>query len=417
MRRLPLIIIPLLIITKLVVQGFNPTDSPHGKHLKISCSVCHTSDGWILDENNTFDHATTNFYLAGQHIYADCKACHVSLVFDEAGTNCIDCHDDMHQQTLGTSCERCHNEESWLVSNIYEIHQLGRFPLLGAHALADCQDCHHTESLLRFEPLGVECIDCHRQAYIATTFPDHQAAGYPTTCEECHNINAFEWNASGINHNFFPLVGGHAIDDCARCHNVNDFRAISPACISCHQNDYNSTSNPNHAAVNFSTDCATCHSTVAAWVPATFDHSAFFPLTGVHNINECVKCHIGGNYTTASSECYSCHVADYNSTKDPNHLTAGFSTNCEICHSTVSGWEPSTFDHDSYFPIYSGKHQGEWNTCVDCHTNSSNYSIFSCTDCHEHNKSKMDDEHDEVRNYVYLSSACFNCHPRGEEDD
>ncbi|MDA3821549.1 MAG: hypothetical protein PF450_02895 [Bacteroidales bacterium] len=344
MRRLPLIIIPLLIVAKLVMQGFNPTDSPHGKSLKISCSVCHTSDGWIMDESNTFNHATTSFHLAGQHSFADCKACHPSLVFNEAGSNCIDCHADMHQQTLGMSCERCHTEESWLVSNIFEIHQMGRFPLLGSHAVADCQDCHHTESLLRFEPLGVECYDCHSQTYLATTFPNHQSAGYSISCEECHNINSFEWTASGINHNFFPLTQGHAINDCAQCHNVNDYKAISP-------------------------------------------------------------------------DCFSCHEADYKSVKDPNHLSAGFSTDCELCHTTVAGWKPSTFDHDGYFPIYSGKHAGEWNTCTDCHTNSSNYAVFSCTDCHEHTKSKMDDEHDDERDYVYVSSACLNCHPQGIADD
>ena len=28
----------------------------------------------------------------------------------------------------------------------------------------------------------------------------------------------------------------------------------------------------------------------------------------------------------------------------------------------------------------------------------------------------MDDKHDEVRNYVYQSQACYTCHPNGREE-
>ena len=51
-----------------------------------------------------------------------------------------------------------------------------------------------------------------------------------------------------------------------------------------------------------------------------------------------------------------------------------------------AGWFFSS--HDAYFPIYSGKHKGEWNDCVDCHIQSSNYKIFSCINCHEHNNAQ-----------------------------
>jgi hypothetical protein len=76
---------------------------------------------------------------------------------------------------------------------------------------------------------------------------------------------------------------------------------------------------------------------------------------------------------------------------------------------------PSTFDHDDlFFPIYSGKHDGEWDECSDCHTEPTNYSVFSCITCHEHNQSEMDNEHREVSGYVYDSDACYNCHPNGD---
>jgi hypothetical protein len=369
----------------------------------------------VLDENNTFDHNTTRFHLTGQHVFISCRDCHPTLVFDEAGTNCMDCHADMHEQTLGTHCDRCHSTDSWLVTNILEIHQTGRFPLLGAHALADCFDCHRTESMLRFDLLGIACIDCHNDDYQSAQFPDHIAAGYSTSCEECHNINAYEWSSTGINHSFFPLTGGHDIPDCAACHTTSDYGAVSPACFSCHEADYVATTNPDHGSGNFSTDCQLCHTTSLDWRPATLDHS-FFPLEGAHRVNDCLQCHTEGNYAAASSVCLSCHEADYNATTDPNHRGTGFSTDCILCHTTQDGWTPSTFDHNSYFPIYSGRHQGEWNSCSDCHTSASNYAVFSCIECHEHNKTETDSNHEDVNDYVYNSTSCYECHPRGEED-
>ena len=55
-------------------------------------------------------------------------------------------------------------------------------------------------------------------------------------------------------------------------------------------------------------------------------------------------------------------------------------------------------------------------SCVECHPNPGNYAIFTCIDCHEHNKPDMDDKHEDVQDYVYSSVACFDCHPNGEED-
>ncbi len=71
---------------------------------------------------------------------------------------------------------------------------------------------------------------------------------------------------------------------------------------------------------------------------------------------------------------------------------------------------------DQFFPIYSGKHNGEWNACSDCHTNQSNFAVFSCIDCHEHNnKTDLDDKHKGEPGYSYTSAACYDCHPKGKE--
>jgi len=40
---------------------------------------------------------------------------------------------------------------------------------------------------------------------------------------------------------------------------------------------------------------------------------------------------------------------------------------------------------------------------------------FSCIDCHEHNQQDMDDEHKGVSGYTWATSACYSCHPTGQE--
>lgn len=394
------------------------SQSPHGKNWKTDCKLCHSQEGWEVDrEIFAFDHNTTEFLLHGQHKTVSCKLCHPTLVFSEAKQECMQCHTDIHSTSLGGDCAQCHSPESWIVSNTTEIHQQSRFPLLGAHAHADCYDCHTAENFLRFEPLNVECIACHRQDYMATTQPNHVAANYSTSCEECHELTAFQWSSSGFNHDFFPLRDAHAINDCAKCHTGNDFSTTSSDCISCHQTDYNGTTNPNHLAAGLAQNCEACHTTKPGWKPANFDqHNEFYVIKGAHTAiaTDCLACH-KGDYANTPNQCFGCHATEYNNTTNPSHSAANFPTDCESCH-TDNAWEPASFDHDGqYFPIYSGKHNGKWNLCVDCHTNTSNYAQFSCLTCHEHNRTDTDDDHSEVPDYVYLSTSCLSCHPTGDD--
>ena len=341
MRKLSLIIGGILLTGMVFAQ-----ENPHGETLQFSCTDCHTTEGWTFSkETAVFSHDLTDFKLEGQHAFANCEDCHSTLVFSEAKTNCIACHTDMHNNTVGMDCARCHDSRSWIVENITEIHQTSRFPLLGAHNTADCSACHTSVSNLEFQPLGVECIDCHRQDYQATTNPNHIEAGISTDCMECHKVEAHQWTSAGFNHDFFPLTKGHEVDDCAACHT-------------------------------------------------------------------------NGLFETVSNDCFSCHEQDFNAATNPSHQNSGFSTTCTECHTIDPDWKPAKFEiHDTYyFPIFSGEHRGEWDNCSECHTQPENYSVFTCTDCHEHNKSEMDDEHDDVNGYAYSSPACFACHPLGSEE-
>lgn len=405
-------IVALLILTWQVMAQ---SASPHGEALKLDCAGCHASEDWTtLRTEVLFDHDTTAFPLEGSHDAVDCKGCHQSLIFSDVSLDCAGCHTDIHSNTVGNDCARCHTPVSWLVDHIPEIHEMNGFPLAGSHSTLNCAECHLSEVNLRFDRLGNDCYSCHATDYANTTAPNHLSAGYSTECMQCHDIFGFGWRAEQIDHSFFPLQGGHDIQDCTQCHQTENYANISAECVSCHLEDYNRTTNPNHVASNFDTDCTHCH-TIQDWTATNFDHSSW-PLLGAHTSVDCNSCH-QGDYANTPNTCVGCHLDDYNRTNDPDHASAGFSIDCLTCHDETA-WEPSTFDHDaSYFPIYSGTHRGEWNQCTDCHIQANNYAVFSCIDCHEHsNKRRVDNDHDDVSGYVYSSTSCFDCHPNGTED-
>jgi hypothetical protein len=398
-------ILALLLITAFLVFYGQKTESPHGTDFKVTCSTCHSSKGWMLDTSiYSFDHGRTMLPLTGQHTLVGCRECHKSLVFSQAKSECNECHSDVHQGTTGLDCSRCHTPASWLVSDITRIHETSRFPLLGAHKMADCVECHKSESLVRFDVPGVNCDDCHRENYNSTTNPNHVEAGFSEECYTCHPVNAFQWTGAGFSHNSFPLTQGHSGINCTVCHTTGNYADASTACYSCHQNDYLGTTNPNHAASNFPTNCEKCHTLAPGWKPATFDHS-IFPLTLGHSGVACESCHVNGNYSTVSSDCISCHQTDYNTTTNPNHQSLSFSTVCTTCHTTNPGWKPAKYaQHDSqFFPIYSGRHNGTWTLCSECHTDPNNYALFDCKRCHSNVHQGKN----------YTNDQCYSCHPTG----
>lgn len=381
-----------------------PQQSPHGTDFKISCNKCHSSKGWELDKSvYSFDHNTTKMPLSGQHVVLDCKQCHKSLVFSEAKINCSECHKDMHQGTTGSDCSRCHNQISWLVNNINDLHRKSRFPLLGVHRTADCSQCHVSESLLRFDVQGVNCIDCHRANYLATTNPNHIQSGMSQDCSSCHPVTAFQWTGAGFNHNVFPLVQGHSAVKCTDCHKTGSYTNAPVDCNSCHQQDFLSAKSPDHVASQFSTSCSNCHTLAPGWKPVTFNHAGF-PLTLGHSIPACIDCHKGGNYANTSTDCYSCHTTDYTATTSPNHVTSGITTACQTCHTTTPGWKPATFNH-SVFPLTLGHATP---ACTDCHING-NYTTIP-TDCYSCHKTDFTTATNPNHITSGFATTCQTCH-------
>jgi hypothetical protein len=162
---------------------------------------------------------------------------------------------------------------------------------------------------------------------------------------------------SSIDHDsVYPLIGSHEVikTDCSKCHS-DGYSNSSTECVSCHLVDYNESTNPNHLTNQFTQDCEFCHNTELGWTPSTYEHDTIYPLLGGHEAikTNCVTCHKNG-YLNTVTECISCHLADYDTSTDPNHLVNNFSKDCEICHTTESGWvsdsAPDKFTISNAYP-------------------------------------------------------------------
>jgi hypothetical protein len=206
----------------------------------------------------------------------------------------------------------------------------------------------------------------------------------------------------------WPLVGTHTGLACTSCHTGEVYAGLPSACVDCHLDEYNATTDPDHTAAGFPTDCELCHQPTT-WPDADFTHT--FSLVGVHATLDCDACHSSGVYAGLPSDCVDCHLDNYNSTTDPDHAAAGFPTDCELCHRPSDAtWNQGVFNH-TYFPINSGPHSSA--LCSDCHVNLANFGVFSCLDAGCHPRSRMDDKHSGEPGYVYDSAACYSCHPDG----
>lgn len=378
-----------------------------------TCAQCHNTTTWMGAQ---FDHASTGFPLSGAHQSLACTQCHLNGQYAGTSPDCASCHlkdfngaKNPDHVALGfpQTCVQCHTTTTWTGAS-FDHNTRTSFPLSGAHVNVACVQCHVNG---RFAGTPKDCASCHINDFNKTTNPNHVAAAFPTDCSVCHSTAT--WSGAVFDHarTLFPLTGAHTSAACASCHVNGKYAGLSTLCASCHISKFNSTTNPNHVTAGFPPTCEVCHTT-SVWAPSTFNHAkTAFPLTGAHVNVGCASCHIGGRYAGTPTDCYSCHKADYTNVSNPNHAAAGFPTTCTTCH-TTSTWAGATFSH-TQFPIYSGSHQGKWTTCNDCHTNPSNYAVFSCITCHAHDKGPMDQKHSGVRNYVYNSANCLACHPTG----
>lgn len=306
-----------------------------------------------------------------------------------------------HGDKLKMECTVCHFTDKWnKIKTDGFNHKQTSFPLLGQHKIVECRKCHPT---LDFSQAKSECFECHADVHQGTVGRD---------CENCHN--AASWMINNVKpihqQSGFPLTGAHAAADCQRCHTSASnlrFNNLRTDCFSCHKQQYDACSTPNHKSSNFSTDCTECHNmTAQSWMSIGKNFHAAFPLTAGHSNQQCVSCHTTRQYRAPiSADCYSCHKKEFDATLKPNHVTSKFDKDCTGCHSIVS-WLPTTKNFHQSFPLTAGHASLE---CISCHF-SGDYSVKlspECASCHGISKAAKISNMGHVS---VFSKDCALCH-------
>ena len=354
---------------------------PHLMRLGDRCQDCHDERTWV-PHAAVRDHASTRFPLVGAHAATACFRCHAGAQvgnFAGASVECVDCHradlaratDPDHAQVgFSQQCDMCHLPVGWRPAR---FDHPDSFPLTRGHAGRSCAECHPTPNT--FTGLSTDCESCHDDDFAATVEPNHSAAGFGRDCEQCHSTTAFRfttWSHPGS----FELSFGHAGRNCSECHVGQVYSGTSDDCSSCHLDDHQATTNPNHTTAGFGLDCEQCHIT-ARWNGAMVDHPATFPLEHSHQ-QACSACHQSGVYAGLDPTCSACHLPAYQATRSPNHGTAGFGTDCELCHGIVT-WAGAQFEHPVTFPLENSHQQA----CTACHQTGVYAGLDpTCAACH-----------------------------------
>jgi hypothetical protein len=401
----------------------NATTPVNHAGFSTSCDSCHRFSDMTWSQKSAFNHSAY-FALAGAHTTASCASCHKNNNYTTVPTNpCSACHMADYQtattpvnhiaSNFPTTCDTCHkfSDATWSQGT---FNHASVFPLAGAHATTACANCHKNNNYTTVPTSP--CTACHQTDFQNATTPVNHA-GFPSACETCHAFADTTWQQkTPFNHSaYFALAGAHTTAPCASCHKNNNYTTIPTSpCSACHMTDFQNATTPvNHAG--FATTCDSCHRfSDTTWSQkSAFVHNAYFTLAGAHTTAPCASCHKNNNYTTVpTSPCSACHMTDYQAATSPvNHIAAGFPTTCDTCHKfSDTSWLQATFNH-TWFPTNHGNAGG---VCASCHTNPSDYLVFTCLTCHS--KSQTDQQHQGRAGYVYQSQACYSCHPRGRGD-
>jgi hypothetical protein len=240
-----------------------------------------------------------------------------------------------HGREVGatTRCSACHSTTRW--QEVTFNHEKTGSPLVGAHAIVSCTNCHPQSFST---PVPTRCSGCHR---------DVHAGELGARCDGCHDVENWRSRVDADAHRRtnFPLLGGHAALPCTECHfeaRERRFSRSTVECGSCHQSDWQRTSGTavDHSAWAFNVaECRQCHSAFR-FVPARFPgHEGCFSISaGEHAGIDCRGCHTSlraaatpGACDTRTAACTACHTHECS--------VAGGATPTDRKHADVPGYQ------------------------------------------------------------------------------
>ncbi|MCG3209913.1 MAG: hypothetical protein FOGNACKC_03540 [Anaerolineae bacterium] len=238
-------------------------DGLHGRIPVEQCQDCHTEHKGHQADITTFafvnvDHTRlANFSLINHQVDYQgrpltCESCHSQDRIARDTLDCLTCHAHQdheftarHIETYGASCIDCHDGQDRMAG--FDHNQF--FALQGAHAAADCRDCHPNQT---YAGTPGACAACHRE-------PDVHREQFGADCARCHTAEA--WTPAYLTRHIFPLEHG---------------APEQLACQTCHLQAYTTYS------------CDQCHIHQPAEIEAS--HRA----EGIIEISNCAACHPTG---------------------------------------------------------------------------------------------------------------------------
>jgi hypothetical protein len=212
-------------------------------------------------------------------------------------------------------------------------------------------------------------------------------------CSDCHTATAWapvrdtmEFSHSELGG--FDLDGAHGLIRCVSCHvglRFDEPDVRQGDCGACHEDVHQGTLDPL---------CDSCHNTRSFTdVQGVEIHMRTgFPLEGAHLQITCESCHTddrGGAFSPLDSECFACHLEDYESAQSVDHVGGNVPIECLRCH-TPLGWNHDViFDHEEVAGGYPLVGIHGHLPCAACHIPPGNQLIFDpaspddCLACHE----------------------------------
>ena len=359
---------------------------------------------------------------------SNCTKCH-ELGDKVENSKCLDCHKEIKSlinaekgyhsssDVRNKNCFKCHSEHHGRNFRIINFdskkfdHSKAGYKLEGAHAKAECKNCHQQKYISDSEikkrkgtylGLNSDCLSCHEDFHQQTLGKD---------CASCHNAVKFR-PAKKFDHNKakFKLTGLHIKVDCVKCHqkekrNGKDFQVFKGLafsnCSSCHKDVHKG---------KFGPDCQSCHQTAGFKIinGNTFNHSKTdFPLIGKHQNVDCSKCHKTDLKTKMPHKfCTDCHE-DYHKGQ---FMVDSKVKECTECHNE-QGFKPSLFTIDQHnkiqFRLTGGHVKAK---CEACHQKDATkpwvFKTLSqeCVGCHENIHGT------ELKEKYFPDNKCEFCH-------
>lgn len=321
---------------------------PHQARFGPDCESCHQTSGWLVLDDDAFDHRLTRYPLEGRHRDLRCGSCHRAgeprrgIAF----AACRDCHEDEHAGQLarradGGDCASCHDLAGFTPARYTRAEHQEVFALEGGHQEVACEACHpavargelvrqrvalpsaggSSELTLQLRFSSNRCSDCHEDPHDGASVGLEQDQG----CQSCHRVDAWSDVAFQHGETGFELDLRHVGLSCRECHapeagegedSAMVFKGLGRECASCHADPHQGQFEEPAGGV---AGCERCHGT-GPWRPADrFDHArdATFALEGAHQGVSCLDCHRresgpDGPFTRfrpLSHSCRACHGA------------------------------------------------------------------------------------------------------------